>query len=475
MIKALKIVVVAAFLFLLAAIYVLFFRKGEARVLDKTPMTATSVMVIDVRGLSYKLLFDDLGRGSKTIGKLLPDSLRDIDWSANGLGLPDKIALFTLEDSVDIHAIVPISNAKKFNLFINTIGQRLHSTVAQKGNSKWLFIQNLGLLMAWNDQFVTCVVTRQNTDKHLGQLIGVLSTKKSQSILADTCFTNKLSAKYDVLLYSRPYQECPVKMLKIIHSNMVYCTSLLNFNKGELEIITDLKAKEASVLDKAFIPLGEEMPCLANTKSSMVNLCLQMDPEASMKLYHQYKPFDFKPGIPYSKVWNGRINLALLGNKTIENEFTTYEYDDNFNKVAVKTRKQEKTLDIQAIVGIDKIKNDSIAPVKNGLDTLLFAGGNFVMRKAGSYVLIYNKLFTKPAIAPKTTKNNIELEIDYHRLSPILKDLGITGKMEWLDSIGCEKVTCTAYKKGTIHVTSRIFFSDKKTNSLKIISNLNHH
>jgi len=474
------IILVAAILLALAAAYLLFIRKGDDKVLAKVPIDSKSVMVIDVRALSSKLFLDDLGtdvkNSAKAIAKLLPDSLSDINWSANGLGLPDKIALFTLEDTVNgsssysINFIVPIFSAKKFNLFISGISAQLKVAIANKGNFNWWYLSNLGLLVVWDDHFAIGRLTAINNDTNVNQLIHVLSAQKSQSILADTCFTKKLAAKYDVLIYSKPYQKCPVKKLEPINSSMVYCTSSLNFNKGELEIISEIKTKEGSLLDKIFVPIGEEMSCLANTGSSIVNLFLQINPEAFMQLYHQYKPIDFKPGIPYSKAWDGRINLALLGNRTVENEYITYEYDDNFNKVAIKTRKQEKILDIQAIIGNNKIKNDSIVPIKNGLDSLLFKGGNFVMRKTRSYYLMYNKLFTKPEIAKKAMKSNIEMEINYKSLMPILKDLGITGKTEWLDSIACEKIVLKANKKGPIHITLLIQLADKERNSFYAIS-----
>ena len=137
------------------------------RVLNKVPVNSTTVMVIDVRGLSAKLLLDDFGKGiknsAKAFAKLLPDSIGDIDWEANGIGLPDKVALFTLEDTseVNLNVILPISNAKKFNQFVKLLGTRLTFDIQKKDGITWAFAKNMGLLVAWDNHFACAMKTNQ--------------------------------------------------------------------------------------------------------------------------------------------------------------------------------------------------------------------------------------------------------------------------------------------------------------------------
>ena len=472
MIKALKILGAAIIALAIVAAYLLFLRKSDDKVLNKVPVNSTTVMVIDVRGLSAKLLLDDFGKGiknsAKAFAKLLPDSIGDIDWEANGIGLPDKVVLFTLEDTaeVNLHVILPISNAKKFNQFVTLLGTRLTFDIQKKDGITWAFAKNMGLLVAWNNHFACAMKTNQNSSKNLNTLIDILSTPTNKSIMADTCFVRHLSSTFDVMVYAKPYHQCPVKKLEILNDNVENGVSFLQFNTGEVKITSTLKPKNGSLLTNLFTQTNNNMPGLANNLDAPVTLRLNVNPTIFRQLYNQYKPLDITTNLAgYPGIWDGRLILALKGSKTIENEYTTYEYDDNFNKIEIKKRKQENILDIQAMAGIIKNKIDSFRPVISGKDTLLFTGGNMILKRIGLFYAVYNKYCTQPVFTEHPAHNNIEIAIVYPKLSPILKELGLSAKTARLDSIGINRITVTVSQTKNIGITSSISFLESKKNS----------
>lgn len=474
--KTLKIASISVLLLTAIALYLLYFKRGEDKVLDKVPIASTSVMVIDVRALSSKLLLDDFGKGIKNskeaITKLLPDSLKDIDWTSNGLDLFSKIAMFTTEDTANVfvHFIIPISNTKKFNSFVSIIGTRLLMVIHESEHVKWAFASKPGILLVWDNHFVTGTMTTDSSNISINQLTRILKTEKSKSILADSCFTKKVTSTYDVLVYSKPYRKCPVEKLKVINDQMEYGSMIINFNSGELSILSEIKPKPESLLDKMFFSPNTSMIGLSNTAQAMVTAHVYINPQPFKQLLNQYKPFDYKLSIPYTEAWNGQLDLTCNGIKTIKKEYTTYTYDDNFNKIATTKTTEDKTWDVQASVGTDQAKIDSLQklypPVKEGRDTLLFSGGNFVWKKTSTGYITYIRSFSKPGVEQKLMEKNIEVSIDYQRLVPLLSDMGVIGKKNWMSGTDCKKLTFNAHKDKTIQLTGRIFFTDIKKNAL---------
>jgi len=287
----------------------------------------------------------------------------------------------------------------------------------------------------------------------------------------DSSFALNANKNYDVLLYSKPYRNNPFKELELFNSNTNSLISLIHFNDGELEITTEINTKKGSLLDKVLTISKEEIGILANTDSSIVNILMNVNPIAFTQVYNHYKAIHFKESsFPYLKAWNGKINFALKGSKTIENEFITYDFDDNFNKIEIKKKKQEKIWDLQAVVGFHKSKLDSLVKinplVKSGKDTLLFKGSDYVFKKTGSSFLTFSKKLERPLCENKTMNNNILVEVDYQKLIPMLEEFGIKMPDKWLKNIPLTKSSLTLTKSEKTILISKFYFKDKKQNSL---------
>jgi len=476
--KILIFVLIATVVASTVAIFFFIFKKGDDGILYKIPKHATSILVVDVPTLSKKLLIDELGSDNKSsleLAKSIPDSLADIQWDKSGLNFLDKLVLFTLEDTISnalyINFIIPISDTKQFDLFIHDLAIKFKSNIEKKKDFNTAFYQPFGLLLAWNNNYIAGRKTSVNNASNANILKDILSTKNEQSIMFDSSFALNANKNYDVLLYSKPYRNNPFKELELFNSNTNSLISLIHFNDGELEITTEINTKKGSLLDKVLTISKEEIGILANTDSSIVNILMNVNPIAFTQVYNHYKAIHFKESsFPYLKAWNGKINFALKGSKTIENEFITYDFDDNFNKIEIKKKKQEKIWDLQAVVGFHKSKLDSLVKinplVKSGKDTLLFKGSDYVFKKTGSSFLTFSKKLERPLCENKTMNNNILVEVDYQKLIPVLEEFGIKLENKWLKNIPLAKFSLTLTKSEKTILISKFYFKDKKKNSL---------
>ncbi len=480
--KFIIIVIIAAVLAVSAAIFFFFFKKGDDGILYKIPNQATSVLIVDVPNLGKKLFINDLGKENKSsaeLAKSIPDSLAGINWNNSGLNFLDKLVLFTIEDTISntvhIHFILPISDVKLFKIFINELAGKFKSVIEKKEDIHVAYYKPLGILLAWNSNYISGMKTSENNATNTYILKKILSTNKEQSIMSDFSFAENQSKDYDALFYSKPYHNNPFKNLEILNSNIDCLTSIIHFNNGVLEIKTELKTKKESLLDKIFISNNNEFISLANTDSSLINILMKVEPNAFTQIYNQYKGINFtESSFPYLKAWNGKLSFTMNGIRTIENEFITYEFDDNFNKIETKKIKKDNIWDIQAIAGIDEIKFDSLLKLnpltKIGKDTLLFKGANYVFKKTGSCFLTYNQKLERPTCKNLTSNNNIFIEVDYQKLIPLLGEFGIKMENKWLKNIPLSKFSLTLNNSEKTILTSNFYFKDKNKNSLFAIA-----
>lgn len=459
------------------AIYVLFLKKGSDELLFKIPDTAASVLIINTKSLSTDLLFDYMIRDAKSKSRMkefIPAWLKTLDWTKSGIGLPDKIALFSTEDTitskVNLHFIMPISNAIKFHAFMDTVSSKLQLTVNKKRGMKWVYSKPTGFLIAWDNHFIASTKATDNTESQLNSLYHILNVSRDQSLMTDSCFSKGAKKKYDVFFYTAPYTHCPVKKLKVINANIHYLISFINFKDGELKATTEISAKAGSNLDNIFTNFKSEFPGLENDNKDVISIRTNVNPAAFRALCNQFRFMNVKTDhFPSLNAWDGRLNLLFYGTKTIENTFISYEYDNDFNKKEIRKVSQERVYDIEGAAGVRQTTLDFWwklnPPAKDGTDTLLFKGGRFVLKRNGGFYIFYNKEFQKPKQQSGTLKNNIEIAVDYKRLSPILREMGMESKTANLDSLTIDHFNLSAYKQENIVVKTNITFADKDINA----------
>jgi hypothetical protein len=478
LIKKSLFITIAALILIAAAIVFVFFKKTDDGIFSKVPSNAKSVLIIDAGQISKKLFLDDLGKEDKSrleLLKSIPDSLSDIDFAKSGLELLEKLAVFTLEDlsenTVSVHFIIKINDDKLFDDFIKMLCLKFNSSIEKVDNFNMAFSDTFGLLLAWDKHYLAGTRTFNNTSSQIQLLKYILSTEKEHSIISLAQFASVLKNSYDVLFYSIPYERCPFNDLRDLNHNIEQMVSFIEFNDGEIDIKTIINPKHESTLEEIFPKTNDKFYQLYNTDSSVINLNLNLNVNAYPRFLKTNSDRLFRKCIiPYLKSWNGKLNLTYTGTKVVENEFIGYDFDDDFNKIEIKKTKHEKIPDIKAIVGFNKSKFDSVMqtnrPVRDKMDTLLFAGGNYLLRKVNDKLLIYSKQSLKPSFIQNHINNNIYLHIDYQKLNHILIESGFETENNWYSNLSISTIDISVSKSATIDMKSKIGFKDREKNSL---------
>ncbi|NJO88841.1 MAG: hypothetical protein HC831_07685 [Chloroflexia bacterium] len=230
--KKLIFILIPSLLLTLVIIYFLFSGTKETDLLSKVPKYAKTVLVIDIKGLSAKLLVDELTSDEKSADKLaemLPDSLPNVDFTNSGINLLDKAALFTIEFNhhIWLNLILPLSN---YQIFINFKDSLIATGDFKKMTTgDFLISDKYKLAVNWDQNFVHISNCTFYPIHSVHGLIEVLNLAPNMSILTDSVFTSKLSGDYDFFLYSTPYENHPEKSAPLLNSNFAKSFSYINF------------------------------------------------------------------------------------------------------------------------------------------------------------------------------------------------------------------------------------------------------
>ena len=474
--KKLLIGLIATVLLMAVAIFIFFFKKADNNILFKIPGQSKSVLIIDVPAIAKKLFIDEFSKknnSTRQLAKAIPDSLAAINWNQSGLNLFDKMVLFSLEDSgsISLHFIIKINDLKKYNLFIDKLGNDFKFKTETQNKIKFAYWKSLGILIAWNNEYVSGTRTSENTIKSKNILEKILSTRKEQSIMTNKVFAQKLVKTHDVMFYSNSYKQNPYKQLNVLNSSLENFVLYIDFNQGKTEINIETFAKKGSPINNLFAKKNNDLNLIKNSDTTALNLYLNVNAEVFSQIFNQYSGIQFKEkDIPLIKAWNGELNLVLDGIKTIENEYISYDFDDNFNKIEIKKKKKDKVLNLKAVASYDQNRFDSIfkfnKPDKDGKDTLLYKGSNYLLKRGNNSFLIYNKLLRKPVLEKKNPNCNISLEADCQKLIKIIEEFGIKTDTKWFKNIPISNIDLNLSNKEEIKLKVNFYFIDKNKNSL---------
>jgi len=463
------------------AISFFFFINKDSNILSKVPKDAKSVIIIDLQSLSTKLLLDELSSDEKSTGKLaemLPDSLKNIDWTSNGINLLDNAVFFSTEntdtDNINVNLILSIANYSEFKKFIKSLSENIFLDITKKQNS--IYSKKYNLLISWNRKFVITSFQSKNKEEN----IKFLSLKKEKSIVTDSSFMKKQTANYDILFYSVPYFKYPKKYNAFINSNIQSFTSFINFKDGELEFKAELKPKTESLLENLFKVSKKEQVFFNILDSCALNIILDINSVVFFKIIEQNSSIKLnKEKIPIIAAWNGNTNIVVDGSKVVENKYVSYEYDDDFNKIEKIKIVKDKIWDIKAVLGVNKTILDSVLQkskfYKNKTDTLFFKGSNFIIKNIGDSYLCYNKNINRPQIKVKLKTDNINIELNYKRFISLLKETEINYDTIFLNKLNLKKLKLSINKKEKINIFGNFYFTDKEKNSFfSIVENFNN-
>ncbi len=460
------------------AIYYFFSGTKETELLSKVPKNAKSILVIDIKGLSTRLLVDELSSDEKSAEKLtemIPDSLQEIDFSNSGINLLNKAVLFTTELNADIwvNLLLPISNYKKFTEFKDSLIATGEFTKREKGD--FIISKRYQLAVNWDKNFVhvsNCTFYPVNS---VSGLIETLKLPQNMSVLNDSVFMSKLSGDYDFFLYATPYENHPKKSAEIINSNISKSFSSIRFYDGELVIDAEIELKKGSLIDSIFTNKENPAKTIQHNDSSSFTTTLNVEVKPFFQFLEQFSAIKFnKNKIPLLKAWNGSANMIVNPSKFIENEFVSYEFDDNFNKVEIKKITKEKVNNIQVNFGVEKAALKKVVAknrfFKDGKDTLLFKGANFTVKGNGESFRCYNKHLEKPKLTDETNDASLAIWLDYEKFLPFLSDFRVQTDSLWLNKFEIKNIELEANRKESLNVKLKVFFKNEDKNAFFIIA-----
>ncbi len=457
----------------LTIIFFLFSGTKETDLLSKVPKYAKSVLVIDIKGLSTRLLVDELTSDEKSVDKLakmLPDSLPDVDFSNSGINLLDKAALFTIEFNSDIwiNLLLPLSDYQAFINFKDSLVATGDFT--QRPNGDFLVSEKYKLAVNWNKNFVHVSNCTFYPIHSVHGLIEVLNLASNMSILTDSVYTNKLSGDYDFFLYSTPYENHPGERAQLIQSNFTKSFSYIKFYDGELVINTEIELKKGSLIDSVFAGMKNPVKTIQYDDSTSFTVSLSVNTEPFFQFLEQFSTVKFnRIKIPLLKAWNGGASIALNQSQLIENAFVSYEFDDDFNKVEVKKVTKEKVHDFQVNLGVDKAELEKVFSqnkiYKEGNDTLLFKGANFILKENGGGFLCYNKHLVKPQLAKDQKDASLNIWLNYDSFLRSLSDFGIKTDTVWLNKFEIDNIELEADKNENLKLNLKVLFKNKDKNA----------
>lgn len=461
----------------LMTLYFVLFNKKEKNILSKIPGNYTSVAIIDIKSVLPKLLFENLGSENKgMLKKFIPDSL-NLDWNALGIGLPEKIAFFTMEDSltgkISVYFVSTISKVSKFNRFMDSLCFKTGSTIELENNMRFLEIKKWNVALGWNREYLTGNLVTSGNNRDL--LRSILTLERQQSVLNDSGFVSRLKSNYDIMAYSRPYRHVPYKYMEYINQDMEGLISYVQFNKGQLKVDVQIIATEGSNLYKLFSGSSDSVHVVRSTNNTVFQLIANINPEAFYSLYKRYKFVDIKENTaPTFAAWDGRISLVYNGNRSVTREFVSYDYDDNFNKIEVRRSVQEDLSDVQAVFGLTdslfKQPGKQSSFYKEGYDTLLFKGGDYVIKKEKGCYLTYNKLLSKPASQKIKPAYKALATVDFKRLLPVLHEKGLVNNANLL-RLNLYNLEIKLFEDALL--SAEFNFSDSRNSLLSILDALN--
>lgn len=463
------------------AIVVIFYfvlNNRESNILDKVPANAASVMVIDLKGLTAKLLFDELTSSEKSTDKLaelVPDSLIDIDWSKSGINLMDKAVIFSsysaLNDPIGLHLILPLSSVAELNTFVDSLGSKINLERSQSGTIYSAYSPKYRILISWNKNYVVATFLSENQLHSAKFQIDVLSSDGKNSILQDSSFTGNLRTDFDIIAYTSNLEVYSKKMNRFWSDNIKSVCSFFHFNDGELAVEMKIEPKQNGLLDQLFDQPKNKIARIEKSDTSFMAIDLHINPFSFFKIIDQTSSIKFnKEKISLLLAWDGRASFIVNKDKTIEYEYISYDYDDNFNKIEVRKKEFENVSDIQLHLGVNQKILDSISeknPVaRHKKDTLLFKGSNYLIKKAGNEFLCYSKYSDPPKLSTEKSPGNISVSVNYKGFMQILKNNKLVGDSSTFSLIPIKRIEFNVYKKDEIVIKSKFYFINNKKNAL---------
>lgn len=478
--KALLLIITAILVSAGFVIYYFITNPKSTSILNHVPADANSVLFLDIKGLATKLAIDEISSSQKSSGKLLnmlPDSLKEIDFANSGLNLFESAVVFAKEEQqgLGLYALLPVVDSKQLLQFIDSLQLSHDLEIDKSRNGTFVYSERYSVLAAFNRSIF--IATKTDSTEHIEakqRIQNILNIKPENSFGNDSLFVNKLSRNHDVFMYSTPYKYIKGNIASILNDNIKSSSFWVSFEDGKIKIKSEIKQKKGGLLNEALSNQENNIQTLKQNDSTGLNLALNVKPEPFLKLINGISKVKFNyDKVPIIKAWNGAVNIIFNKGKIIESEYVSYEYDDDFNKVEVRKIVKNKIIDVQANIGTDKTKKDSLLKKykfpKDGKDSLLYTGSNFIISSIDNGYLCYNKHLDLPKLTDEKTDTHFLFTLTKPIATNILKELNIINDSSIYNQLDFNQFKIVANKKEFIESELTLQFNDNSRNAFFIV------
>lgn len=445
--------------------------KKTSILLDVIHKDAESVLKIGIHDISKTLVLDALSspsyywkNTSKSSDKQKKDTIEDNDI---GVDLkPFSLVFYTIKNIENtFFSTLKIYNSKDFEHFIKSYSKKKSVTISSDKNGyKYLVLEKTKFVAAWNSDKIAIAVSPE------------VNLDKAKTIFEDVLLNNKLISD---------------KNHPIIQSLSSDRNHLLYKNK-ENTIVLNFEDEKA-IIDGLFYtkkPNTYKTKTVINNGPSDVSLALYFDAnlnsiENKNLFIEKLKGISFfsKNNIDVNDFidnTNGLFSLEING-KTIQlDTIISYEYDDNFEKIAKKSIQEKSAPKVSIYIDNKEGKNlynylETQGAIENGI------------LKAIPYYTFYakkdtlNTIFstTKDILKTKkiTNPNFFRLGVNFESLKEDLEIPQIKEVFSLLNTLelkaqqvdNSNKINIYGSikaKNETINIMSQIFFGLQKTDSI---------
>lgn len=452
--------------------------KKTSVLLNVIHKDAESVIKVGVHDIKKTLFLDVLSSPSYywKNTKLYKDNKKDDSKEDEGIGVdfkPYAMVFYTIKDIDNtLFTTFKIDDSEAFEKYIKKYAQKKKSLITNNEiGYKNLILEKSKLILAWNSERIAVALT---LDAPLEKLKVVFE---------------------DVLLKNQLISDKNHKIIKQLSSSYDHIVYL----KNESLIRLNFKDKDAIIDGNIFTQKADAYKT-STTYNSL--------PEASLHLYFdanfnniEHKTaftkrldnlsFFSKNNIEASQLadkTNGFLSIGIKGTTMQSDTIVSYEYDDNFEKVAVKKLQEKEVPKISINLGVNKNKNlntylKNQGAIKN--DVLLSIPYYTFYTKENSNNIAFSTVKEDIKTEEKNSSSFFNLDVNFNRLQEdisiptanevfgLLETFNISAnQLKGTNHIKIEG--CLTGKSEDVNIISQIFFGLEKQKTEEELGNENN-
>jgi hypothetical protein len=397
------------------------------------PSDATAIGIADGAGISREIISDyilnlDFLKSDSSGGK----------FRNTGININADIYFYSPRNDCGV-LIIPLNDAAKFKDYLKDSLFRANPEITEADGYEFAEFNEHNLAAGWQKDFAILSYSVSQSSSPTAELERAMKLKKENSILSDTTFTSfkKKSATFKIWWKTEMIGNNNDPLSALITRNFSRIESFINFENEKIILdqeyfLTEETRQKLSTAPFKFIP--DNIPSLSDSTIGYMTLNYEgsyLDSFLDKSLIK--KTNDLLQSINFShkdiqKLLSGTVTINYSGLMKRSSEVITYKYDDNFNRVEVKTMSNETFPEFNLILqnnrGSDSVINALIqkkilVKEEKRYMSQLFLGNRFYVNRNENYFLISsNPILSDSNLnsLTRTSKDPVEIFLNIEKL-----------------------------------------------------------